>query len=710
MKLGLVTPLVISDFVDPEPTMSAGSRYSGVPLGILALSSALTEQGRDNSIINIDEFFLDFFAAQQPGPPDRDLFSFISERVTAPSFDVLGFGSICSSYPMTLRLAEQVKRRHPNTRIVLGGPQASVVDVETLEHFPFVDYIVRGEAEQTFPAFLDELSSSGSPERLAMMPGITFRRGNQIVRTPNASAIKDMDSLPMPAFHLDPSIRHRKSIHLEIGRGCPYACTFCSTNDFFRRKFRLKSTKKMIAEMTHLRDEYGVSFFNFVHDMYTVNRGKVVEFCEALIDTGESFSWGCSARTDCVDDELLGLMAEAGCKGIFFGIETGSPRMQKIINKRLDLDEARKHIASADHHGISTAVALIMGFPEEERNDLKESVEFFVDSMRYDYAEPQLSLLAPLAQTPIQTTYKDQLVFDGVFSSITYQGYRQDPRDVDLVRQYPTVFPNFYGVPTLHLERRYFKDVHDLVFGLSVWFRWLPLGLMQDSGDFLNVCDLWFAWSKERDRREGDAQDPLPDMIKATPYVFRSDFRDDFLAFVEEAYIPRVARKPELMHVLVQVESGCTQASEEAQDRERGDVSGTLTVGAYPRHAPLRKEVEVDWDFDELIGCLRTRSDMADVSRRRVTVLVRTIENGVEIRQLPSLLSTLWQLCDGNRTVEEITSLFADRGLGPDGIPAAKTCAFGLGRLLEDGLLELSPAPTGAADTETVPARETLPA
>jgi radical SAM superfamily enzyme YgiQ (UPF0313 family) len=697
MELGLVTPLVISDFVDPEPTMSAGSRYSGPPLGILSLSSTLTSHGLASSILNIDEYFLDFFAAQ-PAHSHQDLFSYIAERVSSPCFDVLGFGSICSSYPLTLRLAQEVKRLHPDTTIVLGGPQASVVDVETLEEFPFVDYVVRGEAEETFPQLLDALSSSSSAERVSSMRGITFRRGNQIVRTPNALVIQDMDCLPLPAYHLDPSIHQRKSIHLEIGRGCPYACTFCSTNDFFRRKFRLKSTQKVIDEMAHLRSEYGISFFNLVHDMYTVNRRKVVEFCEALLETGESFAWGCSARTDSVDDELLGLMARAGCRGIFFGVETGSPRMQKIINKKLDLDEARAHISSADRHGISTAVALIMGFPEETRSDLRDSVEFFVNAMRYDHAEPQLSLLSPLAQTPIQTEHKDQLVFDGLFSNITYQGYRQDPRDVELVQKYPAVFPNFYGVPTQHLERRYFKEVHDLLFGLTVWFRWLPIGLMRDSGDFLDVCDLWFAWSNNR-RQETTSEEAASKIDVAAPYCFRSDFRDDFVDFVEDAYIPQVAKWPELMHVLAQVEGGGAPAESEAQDQRSEDPCLSIVTGdAYPYHLSLLREVELNWDFDELVGCLRRGSDFANVSARRVTVLVKALaEGGLEVRQLPPLLASLWRVCDGSRTVRDITELFAARDLGLDGIPAAKTCAFGLRSLVDDGLLGLSPRPVSPA-------------
>jgi radical SAM superfamily enzyme YgiQ (UPF0313 family) len=95
------------------------------------------------------------------------------------------------------------------------------VDVETLEHFPFVDFIVRGEADETFPQLLDALSSSNSSERVSSMFGITFRCGDRINRTSNAPVIGDLDSLPLPAYHLDPYIKQRKNIHLEIDVGAP---------------------------------------------------------------------------------------------------------------------------------------------------------------------------------------------------------------------------------------------------------------------------------------------------------------------------------------------------------------------------------------------------------------------------------------------------------------------------------------------------------
>src|SRR5262249_11540905 len=152
------------------------------------------------------------------------------------------------------------------------------------------------------------------------VPGLTYRSKGQPRRTPNAAVIKDLDALPTPAYHLTGELRGAPRATLEMGRGCPFSCTFCSTNDFFRRNFRLRSPERILQDMRSLAVAYGVSDFDLIHDMFTVDKRRVVVFCKAMIASGEKFTWACSARTDCVDEELLELMAEAGCQGLFFGI------------------------------------------------------------------------------------------------------------------------------------------------------------------------------------------------------------------------------------------------------------------------------------------------------------------------------------------------------------------------------------------------------
>src|SRR5262249_56800976 len=169
--------------------------------------------------------------------------------------------------------------------------------------------------------------------------------------------------------------------------------------------------------------------FELVHDMFTVDRKRVAAFCHALLESSEKFYWGCSARTDCIDEELIELMASAGCRGMFFGIETGSQRMQKIIDKGLDMADSAARVRACDKSKIKTAVSLIVGFPEETKEDLRSTIGFFMDSLRSDHADPQLVILAPLAGAPIHPQHKNELVLDDADSNMAYRRRGQGPEE-----------------------------------------------------------------------------------------------------------------------------------------------------------------------------------------------------------------------------------------------------------------------------------------
>ncbi len=707
LSICLITALSVIDFIDPELS-SRGQTNTGANMGILTLAAILREAGFKPHIVNLDSLFISFIEGEgrptaeleeqaipasavnggradfsAPGQSNR-FFPFVVKHLKSLSFDVFGFSSICGSFPLTLRLAREVKRLNPNARIILGGPQASVVDVATMSAFPFVDFIVRGEADETFPALLKALSHTIAGE-WENIPGITFRRGNNVIRNKNAPAIENLDRLPLPAIDLDPDLKGRGGIHLEVGRGCPFACTFCSTNDFFRRNFRLKSAEEMIREMKLIKKEYGISYFSLIHDMYTVDRKKVVAFCEALLECGEEFTWGCSARTDCIDDELIGLMAKAGCRGIFFGIETGSPRMQYVVNKRLDLVEAMERIRCADGHGIKMAVALIIGFPEETRDDLRDTVHFFIDSLRFDNAEPQVSLLAPLAGTPIYEEYKDRLFFDHIYSSMSHQGWRQDPVEVEMIKDYPDIFPNFYAIPTMWLDRGYLKEVLDFMMYTASWFRWLPVALVQDSGDFLEVFDRWRSWVAERSPAASD------DGMRWAPYYCQRLFHKEFVEFIRTCYLEEMATSRAVIKALTEIEGLSYTLTPASLAVEICDYLDEDCV-PYPAANLYLSDIEVD--YKELIESLRNKSDLSRVSERKTTIVFTpTNDKKVNVWQLAPLSARLLRLCDGRRTVNEIAQEFSLQDAGIDGIAPEKACIFGLLKLQKDGFIGFSTGP-----------------
>jgi radical SAM superfamily enzyme YgiQ (UPF0313 family) len=694
MRVCLASAPTANDFADPALAESEAIRKIAEhpPLGILSLAAVLEREGFLPQIVDLNRLYYDCIRSEDYRIGTIDFVTYAARHIESLCCDVYGFSTICSSFPLTLRIAQQVKNADSKACIVLGGPQASVVDMPSMRDFGFIDFVVRGEAEETFPSLLHSLAGGPAHDGVS---GLTYRRQGEIVRNHNAPVIEDLDALPMPAFHLYPYSHACELVPLELGRGCPFACTFCSTNDFFRRRFRLKSPGHVIAQMRRIKALYNITSFDLVHDMFTVDRKKVVAFCEAMLQCGEPFRWGCAARTDCIDDELIALMAQAGCRGIFFGIETGSARLQQVIHKGLDLVEAARRVRCTERHGVNTTVSLITGFPEEAQADLKDTVCFFMDALRYDHAEPQLHLLAPLAETPIQTQYRERLVFDDLISDMSFQGWEQDPLDRAMIARHPDIFPNFYSVPTPDLDREALKELIEFLNSGSAKLRWLLVGLHQGSGDLLEVFTTWRTWREEE-------KGPYPGASPARYYAGRS-FRRDFLRFVRSVYLEREGSARGALLALVESEAAFDPGSSDEGDRsDQGgvevpdDCGGVIGWDMTPHRAKNVTTRTIGADYKRLIQCLRRKGRLDCVPSRKVTLAMRASEeNGGDVIQLSRASATLVCLCDGRRSVREIAERFASAAPELDGVPAERACLWGLELLRRQRLIVLAADPHG---------------
>lgn len=692
MKVCLISAPTANQFDGRAVGEAEAARIMGelAPVGILSLAAVLEAKGLQPEVVDLNRVYYDWLQQSNRSNAEADFCSFAGGYFASRDFDIFGFSTVCSSYPVTLRIAAEVKRAHPKSVVVLGGPQASVVDVSTLRAYPSIDLVVRGEAEQTLPALVDALAGDGA---LAAIPGITFRRDEdgEIVRNPAAPLVADLDALPFPAFHLFPDVRYCRHFPLELGRGCPFSCTFCSTNDFFRRNFRLKSPAQMIADMRRVKQTYGINSFELVHDMFTVDRKRVVAFCEALLECKrknpeDAFIWGCSARTDCVDEELIALMSRAGCRGIFFGIETGSKRMQKIIDKGLELNDSAERVRSCDRFKINTAVSLMAGFPDETMDDLRDTAAFFVDSLRYDHADPQLSILAPLAGTPISTQHKDALVLNDDVADMSYRGWRQALEDHAMIAAHPEIFSSFYSAPLPHLDREFLKELRDfLLSGMRV-FRKLLLGLHQDSGNVVDVFQQWQQWRTENGIRFSNGD--------RTVYYAQSQFPADFLRFVRLHYIP-VSKAPVAITALADYEAALLGGDHDQQqvsdDPSFQDSDDLLSPDSRLRLQPGVKVINLPADYQEIVRRLRHKSPLHDVPSQAVKIAIRSVPAGVaEVRQLSPLSVELLELCEDGFTVQEITGEFLLRNIEIPGVPIDKLCLAGIEILRQQRLIALA--------------------
>lgn len=380
--------------------------------------------------------------------------SMLYERVAAELLSrrphVVGFTTLGCSFLFAVNVAAILKRHEPDLPILLGGPHATMLHRQILECFSQFDVVVRHEADEIFPAVLDKLDG----RRFELIPGISWRVSggpSGLCFTDGKPKVEDLDTLPIISYdHYPVSDLGLGLLRIEAGRGCPFICTFCSTAGFFQRSFRLKSADRLVRELDILNARYGFADFKLDHDMFTVNRRKVIEFCEAV--KGRGYRWRASARVDCVDKALLTKMAESGCVGLYFGIETGSARMQEVCKKRLDLDLVRPMLDAADDLGIETTASFITGYPEELEQDQDDTLDMLGRCFSPSCL-PQLHMLAPEPGTPMFEQLGEKIQYDGYGGR--YNAELVGPDDQRLVLKHPDIFQTYYYYPAGMPRSRY---------------------------------------------------------------------------------------------------------------------------------------------------------------------------------------------------------------------------------------------------------------
>jgi len=385
---------------------------------------------------------------------DHSIYDDVAEQLLQTEPSAVGLTALGCNFIAVVKIARRLKQRSPETLILLGGPHPTVLESPIMNGFPDFDVLVRGEAEQTIVPLLDALDSGSE---LSAVPGITYRDGSSICRSMVDAEVMDVNRLSMAAFHFYPIQELKmRSIRVEAGRGCPFQCTFCSTATFFGRKYRVKAAEKLVSELKSLNTTYNIAEFELQHDLFTVNRRKVLEFCEEVRDC--SFSWTCSARIDCVDSELLREMARAGCRGIYFGVETGSSNLQELVKKRLNISLLAPTLSAAKDVGINVTTSFITGFPDETLSDLEATLDCLGRCHQISPTTTclQLHLLTPEPGTALYEENKNRLSYDAHISDFNFPILAAD--ESAMLRGNPDIFMNHHFYDT-KLPRKTFISV-----------------------------------------------------------------------------------------------------------------------------------------------------------------------------------------------------------------------------------------------------------
>jgi radical SAM superfamily enzyme YgiQ (UPF0313 family) len=450
----------------PNPILKKGRPEPYLPLGILSLATVLHKDGFDVEILDINSLSSD--------PTFQDVPKAILDR----NPDVVGFSAWCNFYFDLTRFAEIVREQRPHVKIIFGGVQASNVDRETIEVFPQVDVVVRGECDHTISRIV---ASLGDPEAMRKVPGLTFRDADEIVRTPDSHPVRDLNSLPLPNYGLFPSIESLDHIPIDVGRGCPFKCSYCVSNKMAEGRFRQRSVESVIKIVKMLVGDFKAKKLRLEHDLLTLRRNWILGLCDALIQEKLDIKWSCFSRIDTVDDEVLSKMAEAGCDEIFFGIETGSPRMQKVVNKKLKLDRAPAIVRKACELGILATSGFIVGFPQEQIDDIAQTMRLMLElyfAGDRDEIGTYLRLLVPFPGSPLYDQYGHSLAIDHHLSDFSV--YPSTPVDIEFIEKYPQVFSTLYHYIPEQIDREVFVRVTYLMLNL-LHMRYTAFLLLRDS-------------------------------------------------------------------------------------------------------------------------------------------------------------------------------------------------------------------------------------
>jgi radical SAM superfamily enzyme YgiQ (UPF0313 family) len=457
-------------------------------LGIISLAAAAIRNGHEVSILDpkwhITKGALNY---------DAELYKGIANIIAGNNPDAVGFTTLGCSFIFALKVARYLKKQDKDLPILLGGPHATILHQELLAQFDEFDIVVRNEAEETLTPILEGLG----PRRFKDIPGVSWRSGASVKSNPGSPTITDLDSLPFPAYDLYPMKQlGLESVRIDAGRGCPFNCTFCSTASFFGRSYRLKSPERLVAEMDDLNVRYGFTDFKLNHDLFTVNKKKVRAFCEAVLDKG--YTWAVSARVDCVDDALLQHMWDAGCRGIYFGIETGSRRMQKISEKHLELDLVDPCLDVTERLGMRTIVSFITGYPQETQQDQNDTMDVLGDcfNRNRELFTTQLHMLTPEPGTQLYNDLSQQLQYDGYLTDFNASQLEID--DEQIVKDNQNIFLTYHYYPTaLPRERHIFAvDAYRILRKAGHTILAYTLRLYENR--FSRLIEHFWQWSRQR--------------------------------------------------------------------------------------------------------------------------------------------------------------------------------------------------------------------
>lgn len=397
-------------FVEPRCSFNSYGYYRFPLMGPLCLGTILKEAGHEVTI----------FRDSVKGVYDKGR-DWLHETLT--KVDVVAISIMTSTAERGYQIADAIRKATPKIKIIMGGPHATYMSEEALNH---ADLVVKGEGEKIILDAVENKNLTG------------------IIQAPQ---VEELSRYPIPDLSiLAEKNRPPRQAPISTSRGCPFDCIFCTVSATFGRKCRFRENGQVLEEIK-MRISEGYKKLFFYDDNFAINKERTKELLREMLKKRLKISWSAESRTDIAKDkELLELMAKANCNTMFIGFESVNPDSLAAYNKRQGVEDIKYCIKSLHENGIRVHGMFILGSDADDVNTAKDTVKFChemkIDSAQFAVLHPLPgSRLYDILESENRIFTKNWSLYDG--SHVVFKPLKMTP--IELQDKFLWAWKKFYS-------------------------------------------------------------------------------------------------------------------------------------------------------------------------------------------------------------------------------------------------------------------------
>lgn len=411
----LVNPPTVNQIKNGGPGFPVEYVKKHHPISLLYVGTYAKEMGLAEVVV------LDF----APHISEKAYKSRLKDVIRDFNPDVVGVTAYSFALYDAYEVAKVAKSENPRITTVFGGINTSFYPYEMINQ-EFIDFLVLGEGEETFAEFLSKFGTDEMYYVAGMLSKKKKSNHIDIISNPPREPIQDLDKIPFPDRNLlldkgiyrNHIILYAKDTVMISSRGCPYRCAYCQVGG---KKYRARTPKNVVDEMEYVLSQ-GYNYVDFFDDTMNVKINRVKDICREIIKRNlhKRVKWKFRGVANAIDEELVALMRESGCDMAYLGIESGSDRVLRSVDRAVSTEHCRRAVMLMKKYGIKVVGYFMIGLPGETEDEIRQTIDFAV-SLPLDYI--QVGIYTPIPNSKLYF----MALKDENFGGDWYREYTKNP-------------------------------------------------------------------------------------------------------------------------------------------------------------------------------------------------------------------------------------------------------------------------------------------